>query len=106
MAKDAGKALAPVDPVARGELEAPVSVLVDLVAPEVLAVLADQVDQAQNVLVGLISKKASELSETFTVKTFTVKHLRSEVFNDSDRMDTHGFQGTASIFESVIGAEF
>jgi hypothetical protein len=40
VAKDAGKALDLVVPV----------------APEVLAVLADQVDQAQNVLVGLISK--------------------------------------------------
>jgi len=50
VAKDAGKALDLVVPVA------PVSVLVDLVAPEVLAVLADQVDQAQNVLVGLISR--------------------------------------------------
>jgi hypothetical protein len=47
------KALAPVDPVARGDLEAPVSVLVVLVDP---VVLADQVGQAQNVLVGLISK--------------------------------------------------
>jgi hypothetical protein len=53
VAKDAGKALAPVDPVARGDLEAPVSVLVVLVDP---VVLADQVGQAQNVLVGLISK--------------------------------------------------
>ena len=53
VAKDAGKALAPVDPVARGDLEAPVSVLVVLVDP---VVLADQVGQAQNVLVDLISK--------------------------------------------------
>ena len=53
VAKDAGKALDLVVPVARGDLEAPA---VDLVAPEVLAVLADQVGQAQNVLVGLISK--------------------------------------------------
>lgn len=54
VAKDAGKALAPVDPVARGDLEAPVSVLVVLV--DRLADLAVPEDQAQNVLVGLISK--------------------------------------------------
>jgi hypothetical protein len=48
------KALAPVDPVARGDLEAPVSVLVVLV--DRLADLAVPEDQAQNVLVGLISK--------------------------------------------------